>query len=200
MQLYDKMINYNDDKRIDPKFYENDGSERKNVRKILVIVVLFCFSVLGLAKWIEYHRGPALPGEVILKGDMDMAEADAMLQEAGYIPKGDVITDDQHYHRYYQSSEAFGFTTDCSVLTVSKSGTEVNFVHWFTDESEENNADVPGNTWRTIATTLREKIWGNPRVIDEEVNGWFWKLNKRTKVSLIYSRDNRFLLEYEYWK
>ena len=23
------MINYNDDKRIDPKFYENDGSERK---------------------------------------------------------------------------------------------------------------------------------------------------------------------------
>lgn len=194
------MINYNDDKRIDPKFYENDGSERKNVRKILVIVVLFCFSVLGLAKWIEYHRGPALPGEVILKGDMDMAEADAMLQEAGYIPKGDVITDDQHYHRYYQSSEAFGFTTDCSVLTVSKSGTEVNFVHWFTDESEENNADVPGNTWRTIATTLREKIWGNPRVIDEEVNGWFWKLNKRTKVSLIYSRDNRFLLEYEYWK
>ena len=165
-----------------------------------MIVVLFCFSVLGLAKWIEYHRGPALPGEVILKGDMDMAAADAMLQEAGYIPKGDVITDDQHYHRYYQSSEAFGFTTDCSVLTVSKSGTEVNFVHWFTDESEENNADVPGNTWRTIATTLREKIWGNPRVIDEEVNGWFWKLNKRTKVSLIYSRDNRFLLEYEYWK
>ena len=194
------MINYNDDKRIDPKFYENDGSERKNVRKILVIIVLFCFSVLGLAKWIEYHRGPALPGEVILKGDMDMAEADAMLQEAGYIPKGDVITDDQHYHRYYQSSEAFGFTTDCSVLTVSKSGTEVNFVHWFTDESEENNADVPGNTWRTIATTLREKIWGNPSVIKEEKNGWFWKLNKRTKVSLIYSRDNRFLLEYEYWK
>ena len=194
------MINYNDDKRIDPKFYGNDGSEKKNVIKILIIVLLVGAVVYGYGLWKENQRGPALPGEVILKGDMDIATADALLQEAGYIPKGDVITDDQHYHRYYQSSEAFGFTTDCSVLTVSKSGTEVNFVHWFTDESEENNADVPGNTWRTIATTLREKIWGNPRVIDEEVNGWFWKLNKRTKVSLIYSRDNRFLLEYEYWK
>ena len=194
------MINYNNDKYIDPKFYGNDGSEKKNIIKILVIVALVIAAVFGIGKWIEYHRGAALPGEVILKGNMDIATADALLQEAGFIPMGDIITDDEQYHQYYQSSEFNGFTTDYSILTVSKSGTNVSFTHCFKDESEENNADTPGETWRAIATILREEIWGNPSVIKAEKNGWHWNVNARTGVKLIYLRDNLFLLEYKYWK
>ena len=195
------MINYNDDKRIDPKFYENDGSERKNVRKILVIVVLFCFSVLGLAKWIEYHRGPALPGEVILKGDMDMAEADAMLQEAGYIPKGEVKSDDQHDIRFYESSEAFGYTTIFSELSVKKSGSKnTHFIHFFKETSEGNTVDKPGDVFKAIMTMLIKQIDEYPTKFTTPVEAWTWKVNKKTRVHMVYASDGIFAVEYHYLK
>lgn len=195
------MINYNDEKRIDPKFYGNDGSEKKNVIKILVIVLLVGAVMYGYGLWKENQRGPALPGEVILKGDMDIAAADALLQEAGYIPKGEVNSDDQHDIRFYESSEAFGYTTIFSELSVKKSGSKnTHFIHFFKETSEGNTVDKPGDVFKAIMTILIKQIDEYPTKFTTPVEAWTWKVNKKTRVHMCYLNDNEFIVEYDYIK
>lgn len=193
------MINYNNDKNIDPKFYGNDGSEKKNVIRILVIVLIVGAIAYGFGLWKENQRGPALPGEVILKGDMDIAEADKLLQEAGYIPEDEVKTNDRYYKLYYKSSEVFGYTTVRSALAVDKTGSQgMYFIHCFEDDSEENNADNPGEKFKAIYTILTKQIDEYPKMVSSSDKAWTWSLNRKTKVHMLYTSDGVFVVEYHY--
>ena len=195
------MINYNDDKRIDPKFYGNDGSEKKNVIKILIIVLLVGAVVYGYGLWKENQRGPALPGEVILKGDMDIATADALLQEAGYVPVGEVNSDDQHDIRFYESSEAFGYTTMFSQVSVAKSGSKgISFIHYFKETSEGNTVDKQGEVFKAIYVMLIKQIDEYPTKFSTPVEAWTWKVNKKTRIHMAYISDDEIVVEYQYIK
>ena len=195
------MINYNNDKNIDPKFYGNDGSEKKNVIRILVIVLIVGAIAYGFGLWKENQRVPALPGEVILKGDMDVAAADKLLQEAGYIPVDEVKASDDYYVLFYESSEAFGYTTVMSELGVSKSGSKgIYFIHGFEDDSEENNIDNPGEKFKAIYTMLTNQIGEYPTQDRTDEKGWTWKVNKKTRVHMVYASDGIFAVEYHYLK
>ena len=193
------MINYNNDKSIDPKWYDNDGSEKKHLIKILVIILLVAAVAWVYGAWKETQRVPALPGEVILKGDMSISAAGELLQESGYIPESETRSDDLYYHRYYKSSEVLGYPTEFSMLAVAKNGSEgVHFVHYFTDDSKENNADNPGETYRAIAAALVDKIGEYPTAEKSRVNSYVWKLNKKTQVSITYASENMFFVNYQY--
>ena len=195
------MINYNNDKNIDPKFYGNDGSEKKNVIKILVIVLIVGAIAYGFGLWKENQRVPALPGEVILKGNMDIATADGLLQEAGYIPVDQVMTSDDYNALFYESSEAFGYTTVMSELGISKSGSKsVHFIHAFEDDSEENNKGNPGERFKAIYAMLVKQIDEYPTQYTTDKNVWTWKVNKKTRVHMRYVSDGLFMVDYEYLK
>ena len=193
------MINYNNDKSIDPKWYDNDGSEKKHLIKILVIILLVAAVAWVYGTWKENQRIPPLPGEVILKGDMNISAASGLLQEAGYIPESETQSDDLYYHQYYKSSEVLGYPTEFSMLAVSTTGSEgVHFVHYFTDDSKENNADNPGETYRAIASALADKIGEYPTAEKSQENSYVWKLNKKTRVRITYADENIFWVDYQY--
>ena len=196
------MINYNDDKRIAEKFYSNDGSEKNRAIRIALIVILAAAALYGYCLWKENHRVPALPGEVILKGNMDIATADGLLQEAGYIPMDEVKTSDEYIKIVYEKSEAFDLRTLCSELAVSQSGSKgIYFVHYFFDSSEENNMDNPGERFNAIAKILTDKIGKSPMKTDSpETKGWTWEVDKKTQVHMTYATNAVFMVEYHYLK
>ncbi len=193
------MINYNDDKRIDPKFYRNDGSERRNVLKILVIILVV--GVIGyiLGTSLEETRLPALPGEVILRGDMDISAANERLEKAGFIPMDEVKTDDDYDHLFYESSEVYGYPTTRSELAVARSGKKsVSFIHYFDDESKENNMNNPGEVYVYIASQVTVRSRETPHRPAEDRDEIFWMLRRGPSVHMTYADDGVVMLEYRY--
>ena len=193
------MINYNNDKSIDPKFYGNDGSARGHVLKILVIILVVGMIGYMIGTSLMETRLPAMPGEVILDGDMDIATANELVKKAGFIPLDEVKTDGDYYHVFYESSEVCGYTTTRSELAVAKNGEKsVSFIHYFDDESEENNMNNPGEVYIYIASqvTVRSRATPSRPVGDrDEIT---WSMRRGPSIHMTYASDGVVMLEYRY--
>ena len=194
------------DNRTDEKWYKNEYEmDIKRVLRILMIIIIVGGVGWGIGAWMEARHVPALPGEVILKGNMSFEEADRKVQEAGYIPRGEMSQDEEgDYGQAYESSEAFGYKTKGSVLGVKESGgyRYVLFFLYFDESSEEYNADNPGKVFNDILNELTGKIGEDPVIKNETSfgNRWDWNLKGKTTVSLCYAADGVVCVSYCYAK
>lgn len=192
------------DSRTDEKWYKNEYEmDIKRVLRILAIVVIVAAVSWGIGAWMEARHVPALPGEVILKGNMSLEEADRKVREAGYIPKGEVSRDEEgSYSQAYESSEAFGYDTKGSVLGVKKYGGNKYVLRflYFDESSVEYKADNPGKVFNDILNELTSRIGADPVIIYEASfgNRWCWDLKGKTTVNLCYVADGVVSVGYSY--
>ena len=187
--------------KIDEKWYAQDGSEIKRVVRIITIILIIAAAVWGVGLWMNAQRVPQLPGEVILKGNMSFEGADAKVQEAGYVPRSEVLQKGSDYQRYYESSEVFGKQTVVSTLMLIQSqGRYVSFDHLFPEEDNQHNAENPGPVFNAILEELTSCIGTEPRKQKSDTNGTilFWELQEKTGVGLFYFQDNLVRVRYIY--
>ena len=187
--------------KIDEKWYAEDGSERKRVIRILTIILIVAAVVWGVGLWMNERHVPQLPGEVILKGNMSFEEAEGKLLDTGYIPLGEAVKDGADTHRYYESSEAFGYQTRGSMLALIQSkGRHFIFDHYFREEDDGHNADNPGDIFNAVLKELTGIIGKTPREKKSDAFGkvWLWNLQGKTEIGIFYSREGLMTVRYAY--
>ena len=194
------------DNRTDEKWYKNEYEmDIKRVLRIIAIIIIVAAAAWGIGAWMEARHVPALPGEVILKGNMSFEEADRKVREAGYIPRGEFTQDEEENHgQAYESVEAFGYKTKGSVLGVEESGgyRYVLFFLYFDESSKEYKTGNPGKVFNDILNELTGRIGADPVVTNETSfgNRWCWDLKGKTTVNLCYVADGVVCVNYCYSK
>ena len=187
--------------KIDEKWYAEDGSEIKRVLRIVTIILIVAMAAWGVGLWMNERHVPQLPGEVILKGNMRFEEAEGKLLDDGYIPRGEAIKDGADIHRYYESSEAFGYQARGSMLALIQSrGRYFIFDHYFREEDGGHNAENPGDIFNALQEQLTGIIGTAPREQKSDVFGkvWIWNLQGKTEIGIFYGREDMVTVRYAY--
>ncbi|MBR5961072.1 MAG: hypothetical protein IKZ98_08750 [Clostridia bacterium] len=180
---------------MDPRWYNEDGTEFKRIIRIFAIILGVVAVIFGYSAWLSARHVPQLPGEVSLNGKMSIQTMNGKLQEAGYIPRGEIERDGRNSYQYYESSEAFGRKT-----VGSKVGRVDNryvfLIHYFQDTSKDNNADNPGAVYKALQEELTGIIGKEPVEGNGELT--HWDLHGKTEVGLFYANDGIVAVVYMY--
>ena len=187
------------------KIYNQDGSESKRVLRIFAIIILVGVIAWGVGMWMDARHVPQLPGEVMLKGNISLEEADRKVREAGYIPRSEISQDENgHYWQAYESNEVFGYKTVGSVLVIDESTRPryVSLFLYFHESSKEYKTDNPGKVFNDILNELTGRIGADPVIINETSigNRLCWDLKEKTTVNLYYVEDGVVSVAYCYAK
>ena len=187
----------NQEKVIDKKWYNQDGSEIKRVIVILAVI----FAVAAGIIW--YSSSLSLPGDVKLNEEMDIETADRMVQQAGYIPVGEIRVEEGRQYRYYESRELYRTKTLGSSVCVAVNSARkgISLAHYFADENEQNNEENPGAVFMTVKKELSSGIGRKPgeTKTKEGTTVWYWRLSKTKQVSMRYKKDGAFEVWFEYF-
>ena len=157
-------------------------SQKKTIITAAVLLLIACLA------WMAYdwntQRHKALPGEVILKGEVRRLK--------------DVV------NQYYEGVNVCGYTTEYSYLTDDQSAGNgsLQIVHVFKD-TETSNMDNPGEICKAVVEGLTKSIGKEP---EEGKDGfgtgryWFWTLKANTEAVLLYMGNENLMLTYVYRK